>query len=176
MALTAAGGYAAFTDVASAALAAETRGMLTAGQVADVVSGFGQLTPQPDAVAAVRAATRAGMRVFTLTNGGAAATRGFLERAGIADDVQQVISVDEVGAWKPAGAAYDHAVAIAGVPAERAALVAVHSWDVYGARRAGLTTGWCPRLESEPVAVFGTADVTADTLDAVITGLNGLPG
>jgi len=60
MALTLAGDYRGFADVAASALHAETRGALTDAQVEAVVAGFGQLTPQPDAVTAVRAAAAAG--------------------------------------------------------------------------------------------------------------------
>jgi 2-haloacid dehalogenase len=175
MALTAAGGYAGFADVARSALAAHTRGTLSMDQIDDVLAGFGELTAQPDAIAAVRAARDAGLRVFTLTNGAAATTRTFLERAGIAGDVEAVLSIDDVRAWKPNPAVYRYAVETAGVPAGQVALVAVHSWDIFGARQAGLTTGWCPRLEGTPTPVFGAADVIDDTLDGVIAGLTSLP-
>ncbi len=174
MALTAAGSYAGFADVAASALHAETRHALSEEQIGYVVAGFGELTPQPDAVPAIRAAVSAGMRVFTLSNGAPASTRGFLERAGVADLVERVLSIDEVGAWKPSPAPYALAVTAAGVPAERVALVAVHSWDLHGAHQAGLTTGWCPRLEGQQTPVFATADVVADTLDGVITALAAL--
>lgn len=175
MALTAAGGYAGFAEVASSALHAETRGELSDAQLAYVVAGFGELTAQPDAVAAVRAAREAGLRVFTLSNGATATTQGFLERAGIADDVEAVLSIDDVRAWKPAPIVYRHALAHARVPAGQAALVAVHSWDLYGARQVGLTTGWCSRSEDTPTPLFGTAHIIADTLDAVVHGLAALP-
>jgi 2-haloacid dehalogenase len=180
MAVSAAGSYAGFAAVAASALSAQTHGMLADEQVADVLAGFEELTPQPDAVAAVRAARDAGLRVLTLTNGAAATTRAFLDRAGLADAVEAVVSIDEVRVWKPHPAVYRRAAEITRVPVERVALVAVHSWDVYGARQGGLTTGWCPRLETVPTPVFttagGVADIVADTLDAVITGLAGLPG
>ncbi len=123
MALTAAGSYAGFAEVAASALHAETRQALSEEQIGYVVAGFGELTPQPDAVPAIRAAVEAGMRVFTLSNGAPAATRGFLERAGVAGLVEQVLSIDEVGAWKPSPAPYALAVTAAGVPAEQVALV-----------------------------------------------------
>jgi 2-haloacid dehalogenase len=175
MALTLAGDYAGFADVAASALHAETRGELTDIQIQAAVAGFGQLTPQPDAVAAVRAAAAAGVRVFTLSNGAAATTQGFLDRAGLGPIVEQVLSIDEVRAWKPSRAPYELAIRAAGVAAERVALVAVHSWDIHGAHAAGLTTGWCPRLEGEATPVFTSADVTAPTLDGVIAGLLSLP-
>lgn len=174
MALTLAGDYLGFADVAASALHAQARGALTDAQIAAVVAGFGQLTPQDDAVAAVRGAA-AGARVFTLSNGAAATTQDFLDRAGLAPHVERVLSIDEVRAWKPARAPYELALRAAAVPAERVALVAVHSWDIHGAHAAGLTTGWCPRLEGEPTPAFTSADVTAPTLDGVITALMSPP-
>jgi 2-haloacid dehalogenase len=175
MALTAAGGYAPFAEVAASALTAQSAGALSEDQVQDVVAGFGELVPQPDAVAAIGAARDADIRVVALTNGSAANTRAFLERAGVAGEVERVVSIDEVRAWKPHPEVYRHALEVIGVGAELTALVAVHSWDIVGARRAGMTTGWCPRLERVPTPLFGAADVVADTLDAVVMSLAALP-
>lgn len=175
MALSLAGNYAGFADVAASALHAETRGELTDPQVQTIVAAFRQLTPQPDAAAAVRAASEAGLRVFTLSNGAAATTQDFLERAGLSSYVERVLSIDEVRAWKPAREPYELAVHTAGVAAEKVALVAVHSWDIHGAHAAGLTTGWCPRLESRRTPIFAPADVTAPTLDSVVAALVSLP-
>jgi len=170
-----AGDYAGFADVAASALHAETRGELTDAQVQAVVAGFGDLTPQPDAVSAVRGAREAGARVFTLSNGAAATTQALLDRAGLITSVERVLSIDEARAWKPSRAPYELALHAAGVPAERVALVAVHSWDIQGAHAAGRTTGWCPRLEGEPTPAFTPADVSAFTLDGVIDALMSLP-
>lgn len=52
-------------------------------------------------------------------------------------------------------------------PIERMALVAVHAWDCYGAKRAGALAGWCARLELAPGDVFLPADVTGQTLTEV---------
>ncbi len=175
LALTAAQSYAPFAEVARSALRAETFLALTDVQLDHAVGGFAELTPQPDTVAAVKAAVDAGFRVFTLSNGGVDATSGFLRRARIDDAVERVLSVDQVRAWKPNPAPYRLAVSTADVPAARVALVAVHSWDVHGAHAAGLTTGWCPRLEGQPTAVFTPADVIADDLPGVVAALAALP-
>ena len=179
-ALTAAGAAAGFREVAASSLRAVLAADPALPGLADdrvdrVLGAFGELTPQPDAVEAVRAARAAGMRVFVLSNGAVDSTRGFLERAGLTGDVDQVLSVDEAGAWKPAAAPYQLAVRRAGVPAARVALIAVHSWDVAGARRAGLATGWTPRLEKEPTAAFGRADVVGDDLVEVVRRFAALP-
>ncbi len=174
-ALTVAGGYATFADVAVSALSAETAAALTDAEIRYAVEGFGVLQPQPDAVAALTAAAAAGLRIFTLSNGAAASTRAFLQRAGVADLVEQVLSVDQVQTWKPARPPYELAVTHARVPAGQVAMVAVHSWDIHGAHAAGLTTGWCPRLEGRPTPVFTRADVIGKDLIDVIEKLSALP-
>jgi 2-haloacid dehalogenase len=56
-----------------------------------------------------------------------------------------LLSVEDAGAWKPAPAAYQHALDACGVAAAEAMLVAVHPWDIDGAARAGLRTAWVDR-------------------------------
>jgi 2-haloacid dehalogenase len=174
-ALTVTGDYAPFAEVAASALHAELGSELSDADIQYAVAGFTLLEPQSDTVAALRAAAAAGLRIFTLSNGAVASTRAFLQRAGVAELVEQVLSIDQVRAWKPARAPYDLAVTCAGVAAEQLALVAVHSWDIHGAHAAGLTTGWCPRLEGSPTPVFSHADVIGTDLVDVIGQLADLP-
>jgi len=49
--------------------------------------------------------------------------------------------------------------------------VAVHAWDIHGASRAGLVTGWCSRLEHRYPAIFDPPDVSADDLHGVAAAL-----
>ncbi|USI90174.1 HAD-IA family hydrolase [Rhodococcus pyridinivorans] len=175
MALTLTGVYRPFLEVATSALQAHTHGAVTAEQARHVMGGFAETTARPDAAAAVSAASEAGFRVFTLSNGSIDSTRSFLERADLVAAVEQVLSIDEVQAWKPASAPYQHAAAVAGLAPEQLALVAVHSWDVHGAHRAGLGTGWSSSVETVPTEAFVEADVTAPSLDGVVRALHELP-
>jgi 2-haloacid dehalogenase len=173
-ALTAAGGYRPFPDLAAGALTTVTRHALTEEDVQRIVAGFRELDPHPDAEPAMRTARDAGLRVVTPTNGSAQNTSALLERAGLRHHVERVISVDEVRRWKPAPEPYRHAAVVCAVPAERMALVAAQSWDIHGARHAGLTTGWVSRLEGRYPAVYDPADVTGDDLVTVVDGLRRL--
>lgn len=56
-----------------------------------------------------------------------------------------LMSVEDAGAWKPAPAAYAHAARRCGVDPAQMLLVAVHPWDIDGAARAGMATGWVNR-------------------------------
>ena len=113
--------------------------------VAHVLAGFGALTVHPDVPEGVRALSDAGLRLVTLSNGATSVAEGLLERAGVRDRFERLLSVEDAGVWKPAPAAYEHAAVQCGVPREELLLVAVHPWDLDGAARAGLATAWVDR-------------------------------
>jgi 2-haloacid dehalogenase len=171
MALSATGDYAGFTEVAGAALRGLTHYTISDEQVAAVMAGWDELPAFPDALPAMRQLTEAGLRVACLTNGSAALTSAFVDRAGLGPMVKRVISVGEVYRWKPAGVVYLYAVSVMGVPADRMALVAAHDWDCHGAKRAGLTTGWVSRKSGGYGARFASPDVAGEDLTEVAAKL-----
>ncbi len=173
-ALAASGAYRPFREVADGALAGVAPS-LTMSQREPVLAAFSRLNPHPDARPALERLRRAGVPVVALTNGAAATTAALLARAGLDALVPRVISVDEVRAWKPAPAPYLHAADVLGVEPRRLALVAVHGWDVHGAHRAGLVTGWSSRREGVFPAAFDLPDVTGADLVEVAGGLLDLP-
>jgi 2-haloacid dehalogenase len=174
-ALAASGGYRPFPEVAASALASATGGALAGSSAQEVVAGFAELDPHPDVEAALRRAHGSGVRVVTLTNGLARTTDALLRRAGLDQYVERTLSVDDIRRWKPAPDVYHYAARTCGVPPDRVALVAAHSWDTHGAHRAGLVTGWVSRLERRFPDIFDPPDVSGDDLVAVVDGLLALP-
>jgi 2-haloacid dehalogenase len=175
MALSAAGDFVPFRDVAEAALHTLTGYRLTSEQAGQVLAGFGELPAHPDVRPAVQRLAAAGVRMALLTNGSAEVTASFAERAGIAPYLDKVITVAEVRRWKPPAIVYRYAAESLRVPPDRLALVAAHAWDCHGASRAGLVTGWVSRLEGRYPPVFAPPDVTGQTLVDVADGLLALP-
>lgn len=174
-ALGASGSYRPFGEVAANALRSAT-GSAVVGEAADVVlAGFAELDPHPDVLPAVRLARDAGVRLVTLTNGSVGNTTRLLRRAGLDDDIEQVLSVDDVRRWKPAPEIYHHAVRSTGTEPEQLALVAAHAWDTHGAHRAGLTTGWVARLDDRFPDLFAAPDVAGRDLVETVQGLLALP-
>jgi putative hydrolase of the HAD superfamily len=92
----------------------------------------------PDAVPALRALRSLGLRVVVVSNWDASLHER-LEQTGLAKLVDGAVASAEFGHAKPAAAIFEHALALAGVPAE-AALHAGDSVDadVAGALGAGL--------------------------------------
>jgi 2-haloacid dehalogenase len=174
-ALVAAGTAAPFADVARATARSLLSGVVPHGHLADAadacVAAVARLPLHPDVPGGLRALRAAGLRVGTLTNGSVAVSEQLLERGGVRDEVERLLSVADAegGSWKPAPAAYRYGLSQWGVEARRAVLVAVHPWDVDGAARAGLRTAWVDRSGAPYPEVFTAPDVT-------VAGLEELPG
>jgi 2-haloacid dehalogenase len=149
LALSTTGESAPFAEIARAELAYVLRPARGEDGLADavqhVLDGLGSLDVHPDVAEGVRALQALGIELVTLSNGATSLAEGLLSRAGIREAFAQLLSVDDAGVWKPAGAAYSHALTSCDVAAGDAMLVAVHPWDIHGAARAGLRTAWLNR-------------------------------
>ncbi|EID56008.1 haloacid dehalogenase superfamily enzyme, subfamily IA [Saccharomonospora xinjiangensis XJ-54] len=164
MALALSGDSGTFESVARQALRTETRHTVTDDDIDHVLEGFGQLPAHPDAEPAVRLLSEAGLRVGCVTVGSATNTARFLERAGLARYVDEVVTAAQAGIWKPAPSFYRMAAYQLETSPENLALVAVHAWDCHGAKRAGCLAGWCGRLEGHYGDVFTEPDVSGSDL------------
>ena len=159
-----------FADIAGEGLRALLHGRdldRPVGEAVDhVMEGFGTLGVHPDVPDGVRGLADHGLRLVTLTNGSTATSERLLGSAGLLDHFERLMSVEQAGVWKPARAAYVHALDVCGVEADRAVLVAVHPWDVDGAQRAGLRGAWLNRQAAPYPAHFRAPDLEVSDLAA----------
>ena len=148
-ALTAAGGGERFATFAADGVRSVLHGVECNRSldeaVRHVLDGFQGLPVHPDVPDGVRALRAGGHRLVTLSNGGTAVAEGLLSRAGLRDEFERVLSVEQAGVWKPAPGSYAYAARECGVEPAQMLLVAVHPWDVDGAIRAGLAGCWLNR-------------------------------
>ena len=173
--LTSVGQNPSFAALASEALRLRLSSRLPQAEVPaaveTVMGAFGELEVHPDVVAGVRALRSAGIRLVTLSNGSTAVAEGILGRAGLLDEFEGLMSVADGPAWKPAAGAYARALEVCGVPGDEAMLVAVHPWDIDGAARAGLRTGWLRRGATGYPSYFLEPEVEATDLEALAAAL-----
>jgi 2-haloacid dehalogenase len=134
---------------------------------AHVMSGFAELGLHPDVEPGIRELHEDGVRLVTLSNGAAAVAERLLSRADLSGCFEHLLSVEDVGIWKPAARAYEHAARTCGVAADELLMVAVHPWDLHGAARAGLRTAWINRDGRRYPAYFRAPD-------HVVTGVGDL--
>jgi 2-haloacid dehalogenase len=168
------GRYEPMKRVAGARLGAvfaEMRVEASPNAVERILAAMSELDLFPDVGDAFRRARGAGMRVATLSHGAEPVTRTLLERGGVADLVDRVISTDEVRHYKPSREPYLHAAKLLGVDPTELGYVAAHDWDVLGARSAGLRGGWVVRHDQRFSRALGDADARGRGLVEVVEGL-----
>ena len=129
-----------------------------------ILDGFLSLPLHPDVADGVRALRAAGLRLVTLSNGGVPVAEKLLGDAGLREDFEHVLSVDDAGVWKPAEAAYAYAARVCGTAPGEMVMVAVHPWDLHGAHRAGLRTAVVNRDGATWPAHLTPPDHTVTTL------------
>jgi 2-haloacid dehalogenase len=132
-----------------------------------VIDGFTQLPVHSDVVPGIRALTRTGLRLVTLSNGTAGIAERLLSTHGLRDRFEHVLSVEDAGVWKPHPRAYAYAASVCGTDPARMLMVAVHPWDLHGATRAGMRTAWIDRAASRYPAHAATPTYTVDALTAL---------
>lgn len=168
-ALSTAGTPRRFADVAAGVLSVLWAGLGDAiddprAATEHVLSGFTSLSLHPDIAPGVRALRDAGLQLATMSNGAASVADGLLERAGLRQEFDHVLTVDDAGAWKPDRRAYEYAAATCARPVDACVLVAVHPWDLHGARQAGMRTAYIDRSGAPYPVVFATPDHVVDQL------------
>lgn len=156
--------YRPFGDIGVESLltVAVKRGLSLRGEDAvDVVAEMTSLPPHPDVPGALERLHDAGFVMVALTNGSTVVATDQIKNAGLEPYLQRVISVEEVGRFKPDPIPYLHAAAVMGVSIGDLTLVAAHDWDCAGATAAGAGTVFVKR----PGAVWS---IPADMPDVVV--------
>lgn len=105
-----------------------------------------------------------GYRTAILSNGSPAMLASVVDRAGLRGVLDQVISVEEVGVFKPARAVYQRCVEVMGVPAGETAFMSSNAWDAWAASAFGMRVLWCNRYGQRPERLPGKPDAEMRSL------------
>jgi len=135
----------------------------------DLVAAWTRLPAFSDAAPALAALRARGHRCLAFSNGTEKSLEALLDHAGLAAHLDDVLSVETVGTYKPAPAVYEHLLNAGGGERGATWLVSGNAWDVIGAGAAGLATAWLQRDEGKP---FDPWDYTPDR---IVPGLHRLP-
>lgn len=149
MTLTLAGYYADFFALGRATLQmiAATRGrQIGDAELSTLEEAMRTMPAHPDAATGLQRLQENGFRLVTLTNSPHRSDSGSpLDNAGLTRHFERQFSVDTFKVFKPATHLYRRVAADLGVDTESCMMVAAHSWDLIGARSAGMRTALITR-------------------------------
>jgi 2-haloacid dehalogenase len=117
---------------------------------------------------------RAGMRMAILSNGSPQMLDAVVTAAKLGPLFDAVLSVEEVGVFKPDRKVYQLAVDRLGVPAGAISFQSSNPWDAYAAKAFGMQVVWCNRYGQRRERLPGTPDRQIKTL-AEFPALVGVP-
>ena len=126
------------------------------------------LAPFAEVPAMLASLKMAGFATAILSNGSPAMLRAVVEASNLGALLDEVLSVEDVGVFKPHPDVYRLAVRRLGIPAERIVFVSANGWDAYAASAFGMRVVWCNRYGQRPERLPGAPD-------RVVTSLADLP-
>lgn len=141
------GKHADFWTVTGDALdfALEAQRVQEPGLRARLMDAYGRLAAYPDAEATLGRLRQAGLRTAILSNGAPRMLASAVKSARLDGLLDQVLSVEEVGVYKPHPNVYRLACERLAVWPAEIVFVTANGWDAWGAKAAGLRVAWCNR-------------------------------
>lgn len=151
------GRHADFWQVTGDALdfALETLGIASADLRSRLMNLYLTLETFPEVRAMLKRVKAAGLKTAILSNGAPAMLEKVVANAKVGDAFDAVLSIEEVGIYKPHPKVYQLAVDRLGVPAASIAFLSSNAWDAYAAAAFGMRAIWCNRYQQRPERLPG---------------------
>lgn len=123
------------------------------------------LDAYPEVSATLAKLKNSGQTTAILSNGSPRMLDSAVRSAGIHALLDQVLSVEDVGIYKPDSRVYQLAVDRLSVQSSEICFLSSNGWDAMGAAHFGFTVAWINRFDREPERIPGEIRATIHTLD-----------
>jgi 2-haloacid dehalogenase len=140
-----------------------------------LMDAYARLDAYPDAVPLLGRLRGRGLRLAILSNGSPRMLAQAARSARIDALLDHVLSVEEVGTYKPHPSVYRLACDRLGAWPAEIAFVSANGWDAWGAKAAGLRVAWCNRSGQPKERLTEPPDAELRSLDE-LPALLGLEG
>lgn len=117
-----------------------------------------ELETFPEVPEVLKRLKESGMRTAILSNGSPAMLDAAVKASKLEALLDAVLSVEEVGVYKPHPQVYQLAVEQLGVPAAAISFQSSNAWDAWAAKAFGMQVVWCNRYAQRPERLPGTPD------------------
>lgn len=136
-----------FLDITGRGLdyAMESLGLEDQGLRDQLMELYVVLDAYPEVPAMLGVLKGAGMKTAILSNGTPGMLNSAAEEAGIKAELDEILSIEEVGIYKPDPRVYQLAVDRLGVAKENICFVSSNGWDATGAAAFGFQVAWVNR-------------------------------
>ncbi len=128
--------------------------------LAEIAGAYDGLALYPEARAALQGL--ASYRLAIFSNGSPAMLKRLVAHAGIGEFLETVISVDEIGVYKPDPRGYAHVEKRLGLSRDEILFVSSNGFDIAGAKAHGFTVA---RIERVPAAALRIEIEATGTID-----------
>ncbi len=118
----------------------------------------------PEVSGVLRKLREAGLATAILSNGSPRMLAAAVENAGIGKFLTEVLSVEDVGAFKPHPKVYQYAVDRLGVAPGQICFQSSNAWDAYAASAFGMRVIWCNRYAKRRERLPGSPEAEIRTL------------
>ena len=160
------GRHADFWQVTGDALdfALETLGLDDPRLRARLMDLYLSLDVFPEVPAMLQRLKAAGLKTAILSNGSPDMLGAAVNKAGIGDLLDAVLSVELAGVYKPHRRVYRLAVDRLAIPAGAISFQSSNAWDAYAASAFGMRVVWCNRYGQRPERLPGKPDREIESL------------
>ncbi len=117
-----------------------------------------QLGTYPEVPAMLRELRNQGMKLAILSNGSPPMLAAVVSNAGLDTLFDAVLSVEEVGVFKPHPSVYGLAAQHLQLAPEQICFLSSNGWDAYSAKAFGFRVLWCNRFGQTPERIPATPD------------------
>lgn len=171
--------YVNFAQLAKAeldSLIQESGQYITQDVKNSILNSFKYLAPHGDVIEAVKTLKHKGIKVIVVSNSSIQMMGEQLTNAGIIDLFDDYYSVDSVNKYKPFKDIYGFVAEQQKVKPENIMMVATHGWDLFGAKKAGLQTGYVKRKNIIFNPYYPQPDIEGDNLLELVNKIMKLNG
>ncbi|MEE8273051.1 MAG: haloacid dehalogenase type II [Alphaproteobacteria bacterium] len=153
--------------------ALDTHGVDDANLRKRLMDSYLELDAYPEVKDVLGRLKAGGLKCAILSNGAPNMLAAAVRNSEIDDLLDAVLSIEEIGIYKPHPSVYRLAVDRLGVAAERISFQSSNAWDANGAAAFGFRVAWVNRFGQRPERLPGDTDAEITTL-AELPALLGL--
>ncbi|WP_299779289.1 haloacid dehalogenase type II [uncultured Formosa sp.] len=159
--------FGELADVALENLFFETGKSLNTDTKSEILGAFRKLPAYDDVIPAISMLRNHNIRVIAVSNSSLEMIKEQLTNAGIIDFFDSYYSVDDVNKYKPFKDVYLSVAEKEGIQIKDITMVATHDWDLFGAKKVGLTTAYIKRKKE----IYNPFYLQPDFEDSDLLGL-----